>query len=944
MKSRKLYSALLALLLSVVMIFSLAACQGGETTKAPDESKTPEATTLAPSSDEPTKPSETEPPVPGKEYPSVGEPDPAESDDTLTNNTRTLLIQEGTFDGKFNPFFYTSAYDGDVCGMVNVGLLTVDATGAVVAGYEHDTVAQGYEIYYTNDLTNYTRKDTYEEGDYVVYDITLKHGMKFSDGTDITAEDVLFNYYVLLDPAYVGSSTLYTLPILGLSAYRTQIADDATRAALYDKADKIFEAGRGEYAANDDFTEEDYNLYWESLDKAGVAFAQDIVDYVNSKYPSYNEGGTKYAGETPLDLSVEGNRVAFGMTMWGFGAFDSETEYVANEFGAKGFDPETEKYKTLYTKSEEATNFFDANGQYYAQVKEAMEATEVFTLAGYEQTDAGYKCEFEAFSGERFQQNTLYKDTFTAGNGEQFDMVNNFPTTETYWAALQDGYTDEEGVIDYANLEATEAANVELISVAAEAFVMANAEVGSVKSIAGLVAGKATVDELEYDNVKIILTEQNPKAILSLGVTVTPKAYYCAGYDYKADAIVNAGVPLGLTDPSFMEHLNTLNSAPMGGGCYKFVEFKDGNVTFVRNDYHYTMGDETVTNAKIKNLSFIAVESGKEYDTLKAGDVHYANPSATADVVAEIATIDNLTSILVDNLGYGYININPAASQVEEFKFNNVHARIALNAALDISKCLDYYPNGLADVICRSQSQVSWAYPEGATPIYPFDESMKTSIEELKLAGYTFDEASGKFTDVPEIDFYIPGATEDHPAGGIYLRTQELLATIGVTINIKNDSSLLSNVKDGKHPVYTMAWQSSQDPDMYQVYHYKSAAESVVSNGIAWLYQNGGDDALGTLEITKLDGSKETMNQKQVLEYLGELIEMGTKYMSVEERKPIYEKALEVLAQLAIEIPTYQRKNMFAYDNTILDATTMSDVVTPYWGPIAQIWKLSFAD
>ncbi len=941
MKSRKLYSALLALLLSVAMIFSLAACQGGETTKAPSET-----TTLAPSSEDATTPGPTEPTPPEKEYPSTGEPDPAESDDTLKNNTQTLLLQESTFDGKFNPFFYTSAYDGDVCGLVNVGLLTVDATGAVVAGYDHDTVAQSYEIYYTNDLTNYTRKDTYEEGDYVVYDITLKHGMKFSDGTDITAEDVLFNYYVLLDPAYVGSSTLYTLPILGLAAYRTQIADDATRAALYEKAAKIFEAGRVEYAANDDYTEEDYNLYWESLDKAGIAFAQDIIDYVYANYggQSYSQGGNKYSGETALDLSVEGNRVAFGMTMWGFGAFDSETEYVANEFGAKGFDPETEKYKTLYTKSEEATQFFDADGNFYAQVKESMEATEVFTLGEYEQTDDGYKCVFEAFSGERFQQNTLYKDTFTAGNGEQFDMVNSFPTVETYWASLQDGYTNEEGFIDYADLEGTESANVELISVADEAFVMGNAEVGSVKSIAGLVAGTTTVDDLEYENVKIILTEQNPKAILSLGVTVTPKAYYSAGYEYKADAIVNAGVPLGLNDTSFMDHLNSLNSAPMGGGVYKFVEFTDGNVTLVRNDYHYTMGDETVTNAKIKNVVLVAIESGKEFDALKAGDVHYANPSATADVVAEIATIDDLTSILVDNLGYGYICINPAAAQVEEFKFNNIHARIALNAALDISKCLDYYPNGLADVICRSQSQVSWAYPEGAEPIYPFDESLKTTIDELQLAGYTFDEASGKFTDVPEIDFYIPGATDDHPAGGIYLRAQELLATIGVTINIKNDSNLLANVKDGKHPVYTMAWQSSQDPDMYQVYHYKSAAESVVSNGIAWLYQNGGSDDLGTIEVTKLDGSKETMNQKQALEYLAELIEMGTKYMSVEERKPIYEKALEVLAQLSIEIPTYQRKNMFAYNNKVIDATTLSDVVTPYWGPTAQIWKLSFAD
>ena len=86
------------------------------------------------------------------------------------------------------------------------------------------------------------------------------------------------------------------------------------------------------------------------------------------------------------------------------------------------------------------------------------------------------------------------------------------------------------------------------------------------------------------------------------------------------------------------------------------------------------------------------------------------------------------------------------------------------------------------------------------------------------------------------------------------------------------------------------------------------------------------------------------MTQAQALTYLGELIEQGVKYMSSEERKPIYEKALEVLAQLSIEVPTYQRKNLFVYDNTVIDATTLSATVTPYWGPLAEIWKLSFVN
>ncbi|MDD3957597.1 MAG: hypothetical protein PHO96_01770, partial [Candidatus Izemoplasmatales bacterium] len=112
---------------------------------------------------------------------------------------------------------------------------------------------------------------------------------------------------------------------------------------------------------------------------------------------------------------------------------------------------------------------------------------------------------------------------------------------------------------------------------------------------------------------------------------------------------------------------------------------------------------------------------------------------------------------------------------------------------------------------------------------------------------------------------------------------------------------------------------------------------------IKWLFENGDNDELGTIDVVKLDGSTVTMNQKAALQYLGDLIELGTKYMLAEERKPIYEKALEVLAQLNIEVPTYQRKNLFVYNGDIIDQTTLSSVVTPYWGPLAEIWKVSFA-
>jgi len=146
----------------------------------------------------------------------------------LDNERDALILQESTMDGVFSPFFWSSAYDGDVVGLINVGLLSMDAKGAVVAGPEYPTVAESYSIYYQDAQGN--KKEAFAAGDEVVYEMVIKSGMKFSDGQPVTADDVLFNYYVYLDPAYTGSSTLYTLPIKGLGAYRTQVQAD-----LYEK-------------------------------------------------------------------------------------------------------------------------------------------------------------------------------------------------------------------------------------------------------------------------------------------------------------------------------------------------------------------------------------------------------------------------------------------------------------------------------------------------------------------------------------------------------------------------------------------------------------------------------------------------------------------------------------------------------------------------------------
>ncbi|MDY0010616.1 MAG: ABC transporter substrate-binding protein [Candidatus Izemoplasmatales bacterium] len=889
------------LLTAFVMFFAvvLVAC-GGTTTQAPTTAAptTAAPTTAAPTTAAPTTAAPTT--VPTTEAPTTLPPVPI-YETVVTNDTYTLLLQSSTMDGIFSPYFYSSAYDGDVVGLVNVGLLSMDQTGAVVASDYYPSVANGYSIYYTDNSTTLAPKEEFVDGDFVVYEMVIKNGAKFSDGTVIDADDVLYNYYVYLDPAYSGSSTLYTLPILGLGDYRTQVIDSASLAPLADAILAADERVSG-YTITEAYTEAQHDAYWAAMNLAGSQFAGEIVSYVLANYAT-DSFVARYFGGNFLVEDAAGLYVKTSAT--------AIATYDATNAAHEGLT----RYNCTLT---------------FADVKASAGLSVAYGMAMW------------GFYGSAGRAYSLSADGLTwSGVMDDYDIAT--LSNADYFNDILGAYTEEDGSVDYQNVSDVESAASDLVARAKELFISSYAETGSVPNIAGLRKGTKTIDGETFETVIVILTEQNPKAILSLGVTVAPQHYYLAGYSPTAGAVVNYGVEWN--NPLFMAHLETFNGAPMGAGSHKFVgvDAGDGTVYFERNDNFYTMGGTNVYNSNIDKIAMKVVTGGAEYSALEAGDVHYATVSATADVMEDVALDEDLIAILVDNLGYGYILVNPQV-------YSNINFRIALTTVFDLTKVLDYYPNGLADIIYRSQSQVSWAYPENAQAIYPFDETLEDAIAYFTAAGMTFTE--GVVTDFggnkgsveDPILFTLPSDASAHPAGGVFIRAQELLATIGITAQIINDANLIANIKLSPVGVYALAWQSSADPDLYQVYHYMSQAESVISNGIVWLHANGNNDELGTIEVVKLDGTTVTMNQHEALVYLAELIEEGVKYMLPEERKPVYDVALTILAQLNIEIPTYQRKNLFVYDGRVIDQTTLSTTVTPYWGPLAEIWKVSFAE
>ena len=47
---------------------------------------------------------------------------------------------------------------------------------------------------------------------------------------------------------------------------------------------------------------------------------------------------------------------------------------------------------------------------------------------------------------------------------------------------------------------------------------------------------------------------------------------------------------------------------------------------------------------------------------------------------------------------------------------------------------------------------------------------------------------------------------------------------------------------------------------------------------------------------------------------------------------------------LAIELPVYQRKVLYAYNAEIIDASSLPAEINPYSSPLDKIWTIEFAD
>lgn len=834
---RKLYSVL-AVLIVASMLLTACAAPTATPTEPPAEPTTP-AVTEAPAETE--EPAETEAP----EAPVYEEEPYGENLPTEPTIFTPLVVAYDAFSQKFSPFYADTAYDRDVSDMTQITLLTTDRVGGIVYNAIEGEVHNynGTDYLYKGPAN--VSVDYDEATDTTKYTARLRVGMKFSDGTPVTADDIIFTYYTFLDPSYVGSTTLGSYDIVGLKDYQTQ-----TTSEVYDKyaalAEGIYAAGPDhEWSESDEWTQEQQEDFWTRMKEAWMADVQGIVDYVNANYR--NAYAEEYIGKTPEEVAAhEGLQVVLGMALWGFGEVTEDGTFV------------------------------------------------------------------------------------TAVTGTEFDLVDNFPTIEDYYNETYAAY--EGDVVEYASVES--AVGADILGNVNSAFIGYWGPMDESMGGQGVpnIAGIKKIDDY---TVEVTTHGYSAPAVYSiLGINVTPLHYYgdVEKYDYENNKF---GFDFG-----DLSKQQSLQSTPMGAGAYKFVKYENKVVYFEANPYYYK-GCPKIAEIQFKETVNSEVPSAVMTGTVDMGEM--TGSRARFDEVASYnsngeITGDVITTSKVDNLGYGYIGINAdtvnVAGEPSSEASKNFRKALATIFAAYREVAIDSYYGEAASVINYPISNTSWAAPQptdedyqvafsvdvNGNPIYTADMTPEEKYAAAEQAALGFFEAAGftvengKLTAAPEgaklsYEVIVPGGgTGDHPAFAILTGAQESLAKLGFELKINDpaDTNILWDSLDaGTQEMWTAAWQSTIDPDMYQVYH----SSGVVGEG-------GSDSNHYHIRDAELD----------------RLIVEARRSDDQNFRKAIYKQALDIIVDWAVEIPTYQRQNCVIFSTQRINIDTLTPDITTFWG------------
>ena len=822
-----------------------------------------------------------------------------------------FVIMTEQLDGLFNPFFSTSANDGTIVAMTQIGMLSSKFEGGevkVAYGENEAVVVKDYDIVEnTDDTTTYT--------------FVLKNGIKFSDGHPLTMEDVLFNYYVYLDPVYTGSSTLYSTKIVGLEEYRTQTVTSGSSGSDSQLAAQA--SSRAQERIN-----ELLNLYIAKRNSSatGEVSIDEMTAAILASNPS---NGYKGAVSADRNSVTSANLLEdYNYTLKLF------KEELTSDYANCQDSYTEEPYKSHSQFQNEIFRFMFTEG--YVEVKYAKGADGKDDRTKIESLTPKYS--ESAITSKEAAIDYIYNDKVASALDEILLYWATASTLSSEYTAQAKQVILQENRNDDGSLLVSNIAGIVSLGHTDKAGTSITVNGNNYTIASGHNADGTVTNTSEYDVLQITIEGIDPKAIWNFAMAIAPQHYYGEGSSVGVD-IANNQFGVEFANYKFMSEIiqSPRNvKLPMGAGSYKVTDannndnpgenefYKNNVVYFKANNYFETVG-EGINNAKIEKVRYQIVSSNNAIGALESGSVHYISPALTNTNYEKLEQMSSqgYVTLSTDQLGYGYIGINAS-------KVNDINLRKALMCAMNTSLALDYYRAGTAERIFWNMSTVSWAYPTGSSrndngKDYPqmgiWDEDLAvTQIKKyMEAAGVSGGE------DELRITFTIAGSTlQDHPTYKVFRDAATLLNSLGWEINVICDPQALTKISTGSLAVWAAAWSSALDPDMYQVYHKDSTATSTLAWGYNYIKNSGSDEEL------------------QILDDLSELIDAARETNNRQERAELYEEAMGYVLDLAVELPVYQRDVLYAYNANIINKDSMPSEVNPYSSPLDRIWELEF--
>ncbi len=846
------------------------------------------------------------------------------------NEKDAVVFSSQPFDLVFNPFYSTSAMDANAVGMTQIGMIGNNKNGEPAYGDDEAVVTKDLEIREIKSSPNTVEKTEY----YFV----LKNNVRFSNGSYLTMKDVLFNMYVYLDPAYTGSSTMYSTDIVGLKEYRTQ-SDDEREQDAFERQFNIAAQGRIQNLVSAIKAVKKAHTQSNMTSEQMIKYLEDYAKENGGESGPYGHAVADYKKADELfneELESDWN--------------NSRDSYADTKFtNAKG-----KVISDLFTTDVEVFLFnegvitWDKNengGEGALKSSATNNVAEFKTWTKEEAIDLVY-ANNAPLKMEEVVQYWAYTSTelsiYIAGNAKT-----------DYFKEHPQNYKRIKG-IEFANMTSP-------VTVNGVTYKVPTYDNPDIKDRTRVVDG--------YEVLKVTINEIDPKAIWNFSFGVAPMWYYSDQERIDAfDYTENFGVKWN--DQDFQSNVlkgGKKIGVPVGAGPYMACDstgntkdidrgdFLANNVMYFKANPHFLMGEPV-----IKNLQYQVVSSNQIMNSLQTGGIDFGEPNATKETESKLDGLKNngLEYSKIQTAGYGYVGINAS-------KVPSIYVRRAIMHCIDQSLAIKYYGGTGAEPIYRSMSLSSWAYPKGTLPYYPYiggkipeelDQvyseyadyvtdlglkpgdtmSEQQQIDYIKylvedLGGYSLG-GNGIYrngNDVLNYTFTIAGQENDHPAfTAMYQAGQFLTNKVkGFQIITKPDNTALTKLSSGGLAVWAAAWGSTIDPDMYQVYHMDSRATSTLNWGYNSIKNN----------TTKYE------EEYGIIQELSDYIERARKLNDQTLRAELYKHALDLVMELAVELPMYQRDDLFAYNSLKIDTSTFTPEYdrSAFKGLTADIYKLS---